>query len=240
MRQPITHTLLIGALSLAWLAGPMLALTSCDDEETYAEKKDKERDAVNKFIGRDVYITSNDGVDTICHVGQINPISEETFVAQDSTTDVARNEYVLFTNTGIYMQIVRKGVGDRIKSGETRRIICRYVEYNIMSDSLVTRNDVSYWHTNPDIMEVSNSYGNFTASFSTESGGGAMFQTYEQTAVPSGWLVPLTYIRVGRQLKATDEIAKVRLIVPHTQGTSRASSAVYPCFYEISYQEVRD
>ena len=222
------------------LAVGMTALTSCDDDETYAEKKEKERDAVAGFIARDVYIKTPDGSDTVCHVGKINPISEETFYAQDSTTNVDKNEYVLFTTTGIYMQIVRKGAGEPIKSGESRRLLCRYFEYNIMTDTLITRNDISYWHTNPDVMEVNNTFGTFTASFSTEGGGGAMYQYYKQTAVPSGWLIPLTYINVGRQQVSTDEIAKVRLIVPHTQGTATASSAVYPCFYEILYQEMRD
>ncbi len=239
MRKTLIHTLATMTLGLAWMAAATLALTSCDDEETYAEKKEKERDAVAGFLSRDVYITSTDGLDTICHVGRIKPISEETFYAQDSTTNVEQNEYVLFTSTGVYMQIVRQGTGQRIMPGESRRIDCRYIEYNIMSDSVMTRNDVNFWHTNPDVMEVSNNYGNFTASFSTEGGGGAMYQYYDKTAVPAGWLIPLTYIRVGRQQTATDPIAKVRLIVPHTQGTSNASTAVYPCFYEISYQEER-
>lgn len=240
MKKNLFHTLLVACLNMAWLTAPMMALTACDDEETYAEKKEKERDVIAKFLERDVYITTPDGTDTLCHVGKINPISEETFYAQDSTTDVSKNEYVLFTSTGIYMQIVRPGVGERIQSGESRRLLCRYFEFNIMTDSLQTRNDISYWHTNPDVMEVSNSYGTFSASFSTDGGGGAMYQYYNSTAVPSGWLVPLTYIRVGRQQTSADQIAKVRLIVPHTQGTSNASSAIYPCFYEILYQEMRD
>ena len=55
------------------------------------------------------------------------------------------------------------------------------------------------------------------------------------TSVPAGWLVPLNYINVGRPENENDEIAKVRLIVPHSQGTVDASSSVYPCFYEITY-----
>ena len=240
MKKTLIHSLAVICLNCLWLTAPIVALTSCDDEETYAEKKEKERDAITRFLERDIYITSVDGLDTIAHIGKINPISEETFYAQDSATDVSKNEYVLFTSTGIYMQIVRQGVGERIKSGESRRLLCRYYEFNIMTDSLQTRNDVNFWHTNPDVMEVSNSYGTFSASFSTDGGGGAMYQYYQSTAVPSAWLVPLTYIRVGRQIAEDDQIAKVRLIVPHTQGTSKASSSIYPCFYEITYQEMRD
>ena len=239
MKKTVIHTLAIMALNMAVTILPIMAFTACDDEETYAEKKEKERDAINKFLSRDVYIISTDGLDTLCHVGKINPITEETFYAQDSTTDVSKNEYVLFPSTGIYMQIVRQGVGERIQSGESRRIDCRFFEYNIMADSVIIRNTVNYWHTNPDVMEVSNSYGTFSGSFSTEGNGGAMYQYYNSTAVPAGWLVPLTYIRVGRQQTSADQIAKVRLILPHTQGTSNASTAIYPCFYEILYQEER-
>ena len=213
---------------------------SCKDEETYAEQREKERDAINSFIGRDVTIYSSDG-EPLIHVGKINTISESTFYAQDSTTNLERNEYVVFENKGVYMQIVRKGPGEKLKSGERKRIICRYTEFNILRDSIQTSNNSTYWQTNPDIMDVTNNYGTFTASFNTKiNGGGAMYNYYGSTVVPAGWLIPLTYINVGRQMTADEGIAKVRLIVPHSQGHSDASSNVYPCFYEITYQEMRD
>ncbi|MCR5821241.1 MAG: DUF4827 domain-containing protein [Bacteroidaceae bacterium] len=227
-------TFIIAALACA------IGLTACKDEETYAEQKEREIKAINSFLGSDTYIISNDGLDTVLHVGVINPISEETFEAQDSTTDVSRNEYVLFTKSGIYMQIVREGVGERLESGNTARVIARYIEYNILSDSIQSRNDIFYWHTNPDIMEISNRYGTYSATFSTDNGGGAMYQTYNSTSVPTGWLKPFPYIRIGRQIEEDDRIAKVRLIVPHSEGTQKASSGVYPCFYEITFQRMRD
>jgi hypothetical protein len=62
-----------------------------------------------------------------------------------------------------------------------------------------------------------------------------MFSSYG-ASVPSGWLVPFNYINVGRQTNPDDEIAMVKLIVPHTQGQAYASSSVYPCYYVITYQ----
>ena len=56
--------------------------------------------------------------------------------------------------------------------------------------------------------------------------------------MPSGWLVPFTYINLGRIPKG-EETALVRLIVPHTQGQSDASSNVYPCLYELSLERGR-
>ncbi len=230
-KSAILYTLLI----LFSLGG--LILSACSDGETYAEQKEKERKAINSFLSRDVSITNSDG-DTLIHVGHINVISEEQFLAQDSVTDLSQNQYVLFGSTGVYMQIVRKGVGPKLESGETKRIITRYTEFNILTDTLLTSNDVLYYSTTPDLMDVTNSYGTFTASFNTENGGGAMYRTYGSTEVPAGWLVPFSYIRIGRQTSA-EGIAKVRLIVPHSQGQSTARSAVYPCFYEITYQQTR-
>ena len=72
-------------------------------------------------------------------------------------------------------------------------------------------------------MNIRRQGNTFTASF-TE---GLMRSTYNTEWVPSGWLVPFNYINVGRPRSADDEIAKVRLIVPHTQGHTIASSYVY-------------
>lgn len=220
----------------------MVALTgfvSCSDDQTYAEQKDKERKAVDAFLKCDVTIYGPSG-DSICRVGVIKVITEQEFLAQDTTTNVENNEYVLFARNGIYMQIIRRGVGEKIAKGQTRQVACRFIEYNILGDSLQLRNDVSYWHTNPDIMAVTNTSGTFSANFVTGTQAGAMYQAYGEEKVLDGWLAPLPYIRVGRQTTAEGEIAKVRLIVPHTAGQSNAASNVYPCFYEILYQECRD
>lgn len=222
------------------LLAPCLVLLSCSDSETYAEQKEKEYKAITSFIDRDIVVRDADG-NVVCNVGKITAISEEQFLAQDSTTDLERNEYVLFQNTGVYMQIVRKGTGEKLERGKTARILCRFVEYNILGDSIQLRNDVNYWHPSPDIMNVSNNSGSFSASFNTEVGsGGAMYNTYGTASVPSGWLVPFAYIRIGRQDSDEEGIAKVRLIVPHTEGQVSASNNVYPCFYEITYQKMRD
>ena len=230
--KKVFYTILILTVAVA-------GLVSCSDDQTYAEQKDKERNAINAFLKRDVTIVGPSG-DTVCNVGVIKVITEEQFVAQDSTTNLEENEYVLFSGSGIYMQIIREGVGERIKKGQTRQIACRFVEFNILGDSLQLRNDVSYWHTTPDIMAVTNSSGTFSGRFITDNLPGAMYQTYGEEKVLDGWLAPFPYIRIGRQKSEEGEIAKVRLIVPHTAGQSNAASNVYPCFYEILYQECRD
>lgn len=225
------------------LAG--LALQACHDDETYAEQKEKERDAIGYFLSRSPLILVNQQGDTLLNIDKINVISEEQFEAQDSMTDVSKNEFVLFRNTGIYLQIVRKGVGEKIKAGETKRVISRYWEWNILGDSLQTTDMVPYFATNPEIMDVSNNSGTISASFNTDiNGGGAMYMTYKGNAsvmaVPAGWILPMVYVNLGRQISEDEGIAKVRIIVPHGSGHSDATTNVYPCFYEITYQEMRN
>ncbi len=218
------------------MAAAALLATSCKKDLTYAELKEKERDAINNFISRDVTIRDHDGNDLI-YVGRVNTISDDQFVEQGCTTNVEKNEYVLFSN-GVYMQIRREGVGNRLESGESKQVIARYTEFNIMADTVQTSNETLYYSTTPDIIDISNSYGTFTASFNTENGGGAMYRRYGSTSVPAGWLMPFSYIRIGRQT-SEEQISQVRLIVPHAQGQSDASSNVYPCFYQITFQEAR-
>lgn len=215
----------------------VLAQYSCGTEDqTYGEQKEHEREVVSSFIKRDVVMMI--GTDTLLDLGKIKVITEEEFENQDSTTNVEKNEFVLFSNTGVYMQIVREGTGKRIESGESRRLICRFWEYNIMGDSLQLTNRIQKYATSPEYMNVSNNSGYISGSFDlTMPTGSLMYSTYGDSNVPDGWLKPLEYVRVGTQ---TDEkrISKVRLIVPHSAGHSHAMASVYPCFYELTFQEL--
>lgn len=199
----------------------LVILASCDDTETYAEQRDRENSAISQFI-RDSSITV---------------ITESEFRENGYKTDVSNNEYVLMQNSGVYMQIVREGCGEPIQDGETTTVLCRFTERNILTDSIQLTNDILAFASIPEKMSVTNTNGSFTASFLTESS--LMYTFYRSTSVPTGWLVPFPYIKVGRQTSLEGEIAKVNLIVPSTQGHQYASSGVYPCFYTITYQRGR-
>ncbi len=196
----------------------IVALASCSNSETYADQKKKERTAINKLIADST----------------INVISENTFNAQDSTTDVSKNQYVLFESSGVYMQIIRKGCGEKIKDGETVTVLCRFNEYNLLqsADSVQLSNMGTSWLV--DKIMVKRNSGTYTASFDKNSS--LMYTAYSSAAVPNGWLIPLSYINIGRPTKDGDEIAKVKLIVPHSQGQQYASQNVYPCLYELTFQ----
>lgn len=194
----------------------MLTFASCDDYETYGEKKEKEQDAISSYI-------SEEG---------ISVISEDRFHLQGDSTSVEKNEFVYMDNSGVYMQIVRRGCGSELEEGKQVNVLCRYTEYNILDRIMQTRND--YEPRTYDKMSVTRNGATYTASFVS----GVMYSTYG-SSVPTGWLVPFAYINIGRQDKPDDEIAMVKLIVPHSQGQSYASSNVYPCFYVITYQRER-
>ena len=196
------------------VVGAVIALTACNDHETYADQKKRERTAIKAFIQDQ----------------NINVISEEEF-KRDTITDVSKREFVLFDNTGIYMQIVRKGCGEKIKSGETTNVLCRFNEYNLLTDSLIHTNNVLYYASLPDKMAVTNMLGTFTASFTS-----GVMMSYYGSSVPAGWLIPLSYVNVGRMVSDGDELAKVKLIVPHSQGSSTALANVTPCYYELTYE----
>lgn len=196
----------------------LAVIASCNDYETYAEQKDKERNAINRFI--------NDS--------SINVIDEATFRSQGGITNVSRNEFVLFESTGVYMQIVRKGCGAPLKNGETATVLCRFTEKNILTDSIQATNNILTFSSVVDKMSVTRSSDSYTASFIS---GESVMSMYYGSSVPSGWLVPLNYINLGRPKDATEETAKVKLIVPHSQGQSYASQNVYPCYYIITYEK---
>ncbi len=202
-------------------AYPLLMLVvmlfcACNDEETYGDKKEKERNAISRYI-------SDNG---------INVIDENTFEAQGQTTDIAANQYVYLEKSGIYMQIERKGSGSVLEENKQVNLLCRYTEWNIMDNAMQSRDD--YAPRGYDKMTVTRVGSQYTASFVS----GVMLSTYG-ASVPAGWLIPLQYVRVGRQTDAEDGIAKVNIIVPHTQGQAYAMSSVYPCAYTITYQRER-
>ena len=203
---------------LAVLLCCIATLFSCKDSDTYADQKERERSAISKYI-RD---------------NNIKVISEEVFLAKDTVTDLSKNEYVLFTNTGVYMQIVNRGVGEILKHNENTNILCRYKEINLLTDSLQSSNIDMAFASLVDKMTVRRYYSTYTASFDHSSS--LMARIYNSTSVPNGWLVPLAYIKLGRLVNDTDNLAKVNLIVPHSEGQANASQRVYPCFYTITYQ----
>ena len=193
----------------------LMMLTACDDTETYTEKRERENAAISAYIA-----TNN-----------IKTISESEFESAGYQTDVSKNEFVLFEGTGVYLQVVRKGCGQPMKSGETATILCRFTEVNLLADSLQLSNNSITYSAVPDKLTITDTSGSFQGSFVS----GLMYSIYG-AAVPNGWLAAFPYINLGRPVSEDDEVARVRLIVPAEQGQQYASQNVYPCYYELTLQ----
>ena len=200
-------------------------MQSCDNSKTYAELKDDEKKAIKAFI------EEND----------ITVISEETFYAQDTMT--YDNEYVLFEESGVYMHIVQKGLGDAPLEDGNYEMLSRFIEIAIQDredDGLFSKGDTilanmkilnATYLTQPEEYTVTIYEGYYYGTF---SGYSLMYTYYSSTSVPTGWLIPLMVLKPKRTQSST-EVARVQLIVPHSEGSYYASSYVYPCYYEITY-----
>ena len=193
---------------------------SCDDSKTYAELKEEEREAIKRYI----------------ELNNIKVIDEKQFKEQDSTTNLANNEYVLFAESGVYMQVVERGNGELLGDGRYE-ILTRYWE-SVINDGgtadTISSNMNSNYYSHPDEFRLTKSGNSMSASF--VGSNGAMYQTHGSASVPSGWLLPLNYLKVGRTISGR---SRINLIVPHSRGTSTASSQVVPCYYELIYQMSR-
>ena len=207
----------------------MLALQSCNNGKTYAEMKEEEADAINK------YILEND----------IKVITEADFAAQDSTTK--ENEYVLLDESGVYMHVDNRGSGKEVLGDGTYNIAVRFVEVTLQtrSDLGITAGDTllaNFHVANPSYtikgedLKLTISGESYSASFIGKNSN--MYNVYGTQSVPSGWLIPFRYLTPGRTTDS-EKIARVKLIVPHSQGTSSATQSVYPCFYELTYNMTR-
>lgn len=210
-------------------------LQSCNNGKTYAEMKEEEADAINAWISRN----------------NINVISEKNFYAQDTMT--TENQYVLFEESGVYMNIIQKGpkytegehAGEykgKVLGDGSQEILSRFVEVAMqersdlgmaVGDTLLANMGV----LNPDYYIYDEEFKvtiDGTSYSATFQGRSLMYNQYGSTAVPTGWLIPLKYVKPFRTT-SSEQVTRVRLIVPHGQGSSTASKYVYPCFYELTY-----
>lgn len=218
----------------------VFSFAACNDSETYKDMRDRELDSINSFLRKE----------------NIKVISEDEFTRRwndnQRLTDTAKNnnEWVLFNSNGIYMQVIDQGCGDYIKKGETADVLVRFDEYNLsyaaeMSNKCLTlSNNVPAYSYYVDKMSVTNTSGTFTGSFVNPKAS-LMALTYNSSytgissTVPSGWLIPFSWVKIGRPKTDDDRIAHVRLLVPHSYGTTSASGSVQACVYDMTLQKGR-
>lgn len=187
------------------------AVVSCDDDETYADQKEREAKQIRNWL-------ADNDIDVI----SMSDFLKDTITSNPVTgPDSSRNEYVLFSDYGVYMQIIKRGKGESVPEGKSY-LNARYVEvYPATGDTM----SMNLYQQAPDELYVSRSGAQYTASFLS----GIMSRNYGNT-VPNGWLMCMPYIKPG---VLNSNAAKVRLIIPHNQGTQKAGSDVYPAVYEL-------
>lgn len=218
----------------------VFSFAACNDSETYKDMRDRELDSISSFLRKE----------------NIKVISEDEFTRRwndnQRLTDTAKNnnEWVLFNSNGIYMQVIDQGCGDYVKKGETADVLVRFDEYNLsyaaeMSNKCLTlSNNVPAYSYYVDKMSVTNTSGTFTGSFVNPKAS-LMALTYNSSytgissTVPSGWLIPFSWVKIGRPKTDDDRIAHVRLLVPHSYGTTSASGSVQACVYDMTLQKGR-
>ena len=213
-------------------------LQGCNKGITYADQKENEKNDIQSWIVKHDY----------------KIISEEQFYKQDSLTN--ENEFVLLKESGVYMNIIQRGKGKRILDDGRYTIISRYLEIALsgienffvtgdtLSGNMKLRNYPVFGPENwglPQYMAQPDNYiltidkNNYKASFKENS---MMAYVYKTASVPSGWLIPLRFLKPASSIPTlpSEDIARVKLIVPHSQGSEQAMKYVYPCLYEITYQ----
>lgn len=191
-------------LYLLFLTACCIGFQACDNTKTYAEMREEEDDAIKAFI-KDSSITV---------------ISQSEFYANDSTTDLTRNEFVQLAS-GVYMQIISKGStnpADTVRPNDI--VLVRFEEMGLM-EGTYGRSYISNL-TYPDVDEFK--YAVTSSSIAGTFTKGIMAEYYGDTTVPAGWLVALGYVR---------DNAHVRLIVPSKLGHNYAMQNVYPYYYDL-------
>lgn len=203
---------------------------SCNNGKTYAELKEEEREAIQKFI------TEND----------IKVISEDEFL-KDTVTNVKENEFVFLEKNGVYMQIVNRGEGQVLENGRhdmSTKFLEKVIKDIKVSGSVISAGDTlaqniigSNGNFTESMIVTITGKGSFSAKFTNDKTSNVMSRTYGSPAVPSGWLIPLSYLKLKKYISAipSEKWVRVNLIVPHSEGTSMAMRSVYPCYYEITY-----
>lgn len=226
----------------------MFSVVACNDSETYADQVKTERDSISAFL-------RNEQI-TVITEKQFKERFENGVTPLTDTVPVSRggkNEYVLFESNGIYMQVLEPGCGDYIHEDQSEEVLVRFDEYSLNQRAKIT--DAALTCSNKvvgasflvDRLRVTNTSGTFTGLF-VEPSRSVFALTYNSSSyssgsvsgtVPSGWLTPFSWVKIGRGNGEGEKIAHVRLLVPHTYGSTQASGSVYACLYDMTLQKGR-
>ena len=149
MKRIISSSVLLGALVL-------VALSSCNDDQSYADRLNEERNAVNAYLANHRVVMS---------------------VPEDSIFEVGENApfYRIDPDGNVYMQVLDSGdLNDKAQKGEP--IYFRYSRYNLSTwYSSGTWEVYSGNETSMDAMSCSFKYSDYTLPTTTQWGYGLQY-----------------------------------------------------------------
>lgn len=225
----------------------LFSMAACNDSETYADQRNRERDSINAFLRNEkITVINEKQFKERWEAKKTNP----AIVLTDTSAE--KNEYVLFESNGIYMQVVEQGCGDYIQQGKSEEVLVRFDEYNvntranISDESLCLSNNLPKYSYYIDKLKVTNTSGTFTGMLvepkKSVFGWAYNYSSYTgsySSTIPSGWLIPFSWVKIGRGNAEGEKIAHVRLLIPHTYGSTQASANVNAYFYDMTLQKGR-
>ncbi len=150
MKKLFNNTVLLGIMSL-------VLLSACNNEQSYADRLNDERNAVNAYLANHRVVMS---------------------VPEDSVFEVGENApfYRLDADGNVYMQVLNAGdrVNDKVKKGEP--IYFRYSRYSL--STWYADGTWSIYSGNEDTMDAAScsfNYGDYTLPSSSQWGYGLQY-----------------------------------------------------------------
>lgn len=184
---------------ICFIIGLCIVFASCSNNETYADKLKNERKSISRFINEHNIIVLN---------------------SYPASGVFKENEYFRDPLTGIYINVIDSGNGNRASVAKRSEVNVRFTD--AIAFGLATPDTVS--NNVPGYQPISFTYG-ITATYTS-----SVQKTPEYGYLSQGIVTPLEYV---------GEKARVRLIVPFANGSTYQRVAYTPIYYtELQYTRI--
>lgn len=184
---------------ICFIIGLCAAFSACSNNETYADKLKNERKSISRLINEKNIIVLN---------------------SYPASGVFKENEYFRDPLTGVYINVIDSGNGNRASITKRSEVSVRYTD--VMTFGVSAPDTAS--NTYPGYQPLSFVYG-ITATYSGSSVG-----TPAYSYLSPGIVAPLEYV---------GENARVRLIVPFSSGSTLQLATFTPLYYtQLQYTRI--
>lgn len=176
--------------------------TSCSSSETYADKLKSERKNINAFLGeKEIEL-----LDTYPENGVFK-----------------ENQYFRDPDTGVYINVVDSGNGNRAKTDQMAQVYFRF--WDTATLPVASSTISTSLEDQPGVQPVSFTYGNSNSYINSNQN-----DYFSYIYLSPGVTVPLKYVGEG---------AVVKLIVPFAQGSTYQNLAYQAMYYgRLKYTKI--